>query len=237
MEEWYSDLIARPSDASSCFARDYEPYSFYLSNLRGSILDVGGGVGLVRDYLVGKVQYVVIDPSSTWLDQSWSTIATCFPSIKERGLFVKGIGELLPFASGSFDNVLAFWSLNHSIDPAQCISEIYDVLRPGGRALLVLEDMEPSWPDVLLLCAHKIMKRLGIPLDREFYFNGGPGGAKRTILHKLLGREWPLQVDHKRIEEDLLRQWFEFRFRVINRDWTSGFLTYQLERVAKAGAS
>jgi SAM-dependent methyltransferase len=225
MEEWYRDLIARPSAASSCFAREYEPYSFYLSNLRGSILDVGGGVGLVRDYLIGKVQHVVIDPSLTWLDQSCSSIATRFPSTKERGLFVRGIGALLPFASGSFDNVLALWSLKHSTDPAQCISEIYDVLRPGGRALLVLEDMEPSWPDVLLQCAHKIMKRLGIPLDREVSFHGGPGGAKRTILHKLLGREWPLQVDHKRIEEDLLRQQFEFRVRIIKRDWTSGFLT------------
>ena len=61
-------------------------------------------------------------------------------------MFVKGTGEKLPFASGSFDVVLALWSLNHVIDPEQCIVEVDRVLKTGGRALFVLEDMARVGP-------------------------------------------------------------------------------------------
>ena len=63
MERWYRDLISRPSEASCALSHDYEPYACFFSQLSGSILDLGGGIGLVRDYLVGEVWYVVVDPS------------------------------------------------------------------------------------------------------------------------------------------------------------------------------
>jgi SAM-dependent methyltransferase len=227
MESWYRDLISSPSVASRSLAQDYEPYAHFLSQLSGTILDLGGGLGLVRDYLVGDACYIVVDPSLTWLDKNWARISHRFPSLKERPLFVKGIGEKLPFASGSFDVVLAFWSLNHALDPARCIYEAHRVLRPRGRALLVLEDMEPSWSDIAKLCAQKLGERLGRPTQEPIHWHLG---AKRTVLHKVLGRPWPIQADHLRIREDSFCAQLRGRFTVIKRNWIGGDLSYELER-------
>jgi SAM-dependent methyltransferase len=230
MERWYRDLITRPFEAGPSLAEEYQPYARFLSQLSGAILDLGGGVGLARDYLIGDVWYVIVDPSTIWLDESWTRISDRFPSLKARTRFVRGVGEKLPFASGSFDVVLAFWSLNHALDPAQCIVEAHRVLKPSGRAFLVLEDMEPSWSDISRLCVQKLSERLGRSVRQPMHWHHWHQGAKRAILHKILRRPWPIQRDHLRIREYDLRIQLRDLFRVVTRRWTGGFLSYELKR-------
>jgi len=207
MEEWYKDLIASPAAANNCFARDYAPYAPLLATLSGDVLDIGGGAGIVRDYLPRDTSYTVIDPSLDWLGAEWASLAERFPSLVTKPHFILGIGEHLPFLAQAFDTVLAFWSLNHASDPEQVFSEVYRVLRPGGQFLAVLEDMAPSWGDIA---------------DGTFPASRiAPGGGDPSMENPAPsdGQEWPLQSDHIRIRESDIQKWISRRFEVVRRDF------------------
>jgi SAM-dependent methyltransferase len=52
--------------------------------------------------------------------------------------WVRGDGTALPFAAAVFDRVLAFGSLEHFPDLSRGLAELFRVLRPGGRAVVVV---------------------------------------------------------------------------------------------------
>jgi SAM-dependent methyltransferase len=181
-------------------------------------VDCGRGNGVARHFLPRGTDYTVIDPSLDWLGSEWHAIANTFPCLENRPNFVRGVGEHLPFAAACFDHVLSFWSLNHAREPERVVQEAGRVLRPGGRFLLVLEDMVPRWRD----------------LPRLFRVHRGREARRTLVTAKLsctLGRrDWPLQDDHLRIRERQLRTWISGRFRVARRAWIGQYLTYDLCR-------
>jgi SAM-dependent methyltransferase len=55
-----------------------------------------------------------------------------------NGSFIQGDAESLPFCDRAFDFVYSHGVLHHTPDTAQAIREIYRVLSPGGRAVVML---------------------------------------------------------------------------------------------------
>lgn len=95
----------------------------------GRLLDAGGGTGRVAEHLRPHVdQIVVADVSRGMLAQARvkSLDAACAES------------ERLPFDDDTFERVLMVDALHHVIHQAQTVSELYRVLKPGGR--LVIEE-------------------------------------------------------------------------------------------------
>jgi SAM-dependent methyltransferase len=216
MESWYENLITDVGRAADCFANDYGPYAAVFATLHGTVVDVGGGNGVPRQYLPDDADYLSIDPSLCWLDADWTRLRDRFPRLAEQPPFVRGVGESLPLPDCSCDAVLSMWSLNHAADPARVIAEVHRVLRPGGRFLLVLEDMEPRWRD---FAARGFRRRRWCELR----------AALRRKLACTLGlRSWPLQSDHCLILDSELLFWLRERFAVVRRGWPSPYLTYEL---------
>jgi len=223
MEAWYELLLDDPGQAGRLLAFDYQPHVQALSGMRGSVLDIGGGLGIPRQFLPQDCTYVVVDPSLLWRDERWTGLASHLPCLETPPSFIRGLGECLPFATGSQDVVLAFWALNHAASPERLVSEIGRVLRPGGRALLVLEDMIPSRRDILRRSAELARERKWL--------------AATEYARLLLGygsREWPLQSDHVRVDEPALLQWAAPVLRLVRREWLGGFLTFEFERMVAA---
>ena len=216
MERDYQDFVADPSHVARAYEHDGGAFREWLSACAGEILDVGGGNGLLRHYLPPQASYTVVDPSLMWFGQEWGVLEETFPCLSEPLPFVRGVAEALPFRSGAFDWVLAFWSLNHVDNPAQACAEMGRVLRSGGRALLVLEDMRPEFRAVW----H------GHYRDHRWT---RAGTLWRRALSPLLG--WPLQPDHVRIEEAALRTACASRFRLARREWKGSYLALELESV------
>jgi SAM-dependent methyltransferase len=229
MENWYKKLIVTPSQAGKCLSNDYAPFSSYLAKLPGIVLDIGGGIGIVRNYLPPDTKYIVIDPSLEWLGTEWTTLAEHFPCLETKPCFVHGIGEYLPFLQEVFDSVLAFWSLNHTNDPQLVFREVGRVLKPNGRFLVVLEDMVPSWRDLAdkRFPAREVFDNILDPegiLSEKF-------PRLRLLLRHLSREKWPLQSDHIRIEESDIRNCTSQCFKVIRRVWIKHYLTFEFMKV------
>lgn len=80
---------------------------------------------------------------------------------------VRGNGERLPFAEGSFDAVLFRFVLRHVTAPDRLLAEARRVLRPGGRVVVVdaddasflLDNAPPSWPPLLQALVEAVERR------------------------------------------------------------------------------
>ena len=185
MTRVYDELVVDRDHSILAYHNDYNPLSSVLEPFTGRVVDLGGGNGIARHWLPRVTEYVTLDPSSAWLTQPWHTFADVFPCLSRRPPFVRGVGEHLPFADGTFDGGLSIWSLNHTTEPGSVLREAARVLRPGGQLLLVLDDVPPSWRDVLV---HDTPPRH----RRE---------RLRIALRKLgwMVTASPLQTDHLRI--------------------------------------
>ncbi len=214
MERSYDELAADPEHARLAYRNDLGDYAGRLARCEGRVLDVGGGQGLVRHYLAAATEYVVLEPSLSWLGQPWGAIADAFPCLAEPLPLVRGVAEAMPFPAARFDWALSFWSLNHARDPRAALAGIARVLRPGGRLLLSLDDVEPTWGDVF-----------GGYRDGRFPTPSSLARAKMAALF----RGWPVQPDHVRIRELNLRRWTR-DFVCEERAWVKSYLTLVLLR-------
>jgi SAM-dependent methyltransferase len=213
---YYRDLISDPATARAAFAADFGGFRHQLARCGGNVLDVGGGNGLSRAYLPPSVRYVSLDPDPGWLTPAWLAIASTFPVLSRPLDFVQGVAERLPFHEAVFDAVLTIFSLNHCADPRAAIREIARVLRPGGRWLLVLEDVEPAWSDVL----------------RGGYGDWRGWSAGRVAFEKIRGQflGWPLEPDHVRITEPEVTGWIDGAFQAQSRTWAGSYLVMEIDR-------
>ena len=92
----------------------------------GCILDVGGGTGIMAQFLpdfIDRKNYYNSDVSSEMLKYS-------------RYQNVLAAAETLPFSDSSFDYVISSDVLEHVNDKTRALSECYRVLKPGGLFLL-----------------------------------------------------------------------------------------------------
>ncbi|MGI5818447.1 MAG: methyltransferase domain-containing protein [Armatimonadota bacterium] len=106
------------------------------------LLDVGSGTGHVAELLPDSARYIGIDPLPGGCAPG-GDIPPEMPRPRRPVGLVQGVGELLPFAGGSFDVVLMMGSIDHARSPAEVLSEGARVLRPGGL-LGVLQSISAS---------------------------------------------------------------------------------------------
>ena len=215
MLDAYRELADDPPHTRLAYRNDFGPYETLLADVRGPTLDLGGGHGLIRDFLPSDTEYVSLEPSLDWLDERWLAAADAFPSLAEPPFMVRGVGERIPFRDETFATILSFWSLNHTSNPRLVLSEARRVLRTGGRLFLVLDDIPPRWRDI----------QQGAYRDHRF---PSRGALVRGRLRSLFSG-WPLQTDHLRISERDLARWIRGRFDVGNRLWVGSYFTLDLQ--------
>jgi SAM-dependent methyltransferase len=106
----------------------------------GRVLDVASGFG--QDALalaVRGARVVGAEPSARMT--GWARLQ----SAKVPGnppLWVRGWGDALPFADGSFDAVLCKGAIDHFDRPDLAIAEMARVARPQGRVVLAIANFE-----------------------------------------------------------------------------------------------
>jgi ubiquinone/menaquinone biosynthesis C-methylase UbiE len=102
------------------------------------LLDIGSGTGTWVAMVAGSP---LLSRRIVGVDYSAKMCAVATAKSREIGEgapgFVNSDAEHLPFADRSFDAVTCSHSLHHYPHPAEAIREMYRVLRPDGRLMLI----------------------------------------------------------------------------------------------------
>ncbi len=106
------------------------------------MLDVGGGTGRVALALRSMVKNVfIVDVSNGMLRRA-----------ADKGLAaVHAPAESLPFPAGSVDRIIMMDALHHVKDQRQAAHELWRVLAPGGRILIVEPDIRKAYVKLIAL--------------------------------------------------------------------------------------
>jgi ubiquinone/menaquinone biosynthesis C-methylase UbiE len=108
------------------------------------ILDIGCGTGVFAERLrevFPTIEVCGMDLVSDMLTKG----ADRWRQHASHVVPVQGDSERLPFASGSFDVLTCANSFHHYPDQARAVREMYRVLKPGGRLLLIDGYRDAPW--------------------------------------------------------------------------------------------
>ncbi len=129
---WWREMFTNGADL------EYELQILPLAelHLKGAarVLDLGSGEGHLARRLVGgspeREIVIGLEPSAAQLQSA----------VAQGGgpVYVRGVGERLPFRDGSFDAVVCCLVIEHSSDPDALLAEAVRVLAVGGRFLLLV---------------------------------------------------------------------------------------------------
>lgn len=110
------------------------------------VLEVGCGVGAQTEILLRrfpKIHVTGVDLNEKQLEAA-KTYVGSLPVAKGRYEFHKMSGDNLSFEAQTFDAAYLCWILEHVPNPAQVLSEVRRVLRPGSE-IVVTEVMNSSF--------------------------------------------------------------------------------------------
>jgi SAM-dependent methyltransferase len=141
------------------------------------VLDVCCGPGLISAAASGR------GADAVGLDFSAATVELASARVPQAR-FREGDAEALPFEDDSFDAVACGFGIIHLPNPQRGLSEIYRVLKPGGRAAVsVWEAPGPDNGFGLLYGAIRTHAELDVPLPEgpDFFQFSGPGALEQSL--------------------------------------------------------
>jgi len=135
------------------------------------VLEIGCGCGSEAErFARAGAHYTAVDLTNAAV----SITQRRFDLTGLKGRFVQGDAENLPFNDGSFDLVYSHGVLHHTPDTPRTIREVYRVLSPGGRAMIMLYyrdsfNYEVNLRIVRRLRAHLLKSEAGIRLAKRIW--------------------------------------------------------------------
>lgn len=140
----------------------------------GELLELGGGPG----YLAVEMAARARDLQITAMDLSGDMVLLAESRVHYAGLgkqvkVIHGDAKDIPFEDGSFDFVVSLGGLHHWIAPELVLSEVYRVLKRGGKAWIYdvrRETPEEAWE----------VARQGLPALLRPLFDTGIVGSWRS---------------------------------------------------------
>ncbi len=156
-----------------------------LSHARGDVLEVGVGTGKNLHYYPSELQVTAVDFSSGMLERAHEQKEYLG---LDRVTLMKMDVEDLKFPDASFDTVISTFVFCTVPDPLKGLTEVYRVLRPGGKAVF-LEHMKSRNPLVnLFLGLMNLYSRpaLGTSMLRRTQENITTSGFNIILVNHLL---------------------------------------------------
>lgn len=99
------------------------------------VLEIGSGLGVDASELVKRgCEVVGVDLT----ERAVGLARKNFERLGLKGTFQTGNAEALDFPDASFDRVYSLGVLHHTPDTAKAIEEVRRVLKPGGKAFIML---------------------------------------------------------------------------------------------------
>ena len=182
-------------------------------NLR--VLDVGGGTGHTHASFFqfpDEIEYFLLDPNLRLLHDQFIRI---FPKLTYLKMaHILAYAENIPFQDNSFDLILNISSVDHMNDYKKFISEVYRVLKPGGKFLISSHlDVSCSNNDKVKFKDKMFSYNFFERLSRYLYFKKHHVGSDDHTLH--LEDEKPIEIellknDFKILKQKIFKRYFYF---------------------------
>ena len=156
----------------------------FAATKRLRVLEIGCGLG------TDGVQFARAGADYTGVDLTEAAIDLARKNFEQRGLqgeFKVADAENLDFADSSFDLVYSHGVLHHTPDIARAVSEIHRVLKPEGRAIVMLYHRDSYNYRVGI----RILRRAGSRLLKS------ESGIK--LVHRMTGEPIDSLREHARI--------------------------------------
>jgi ubiquinone/menaquinone biosynthesis C-methylase UbiE len=129
LARWYASLTKKSMDDFKLLAKrvagEISPAS--------SVLEVAPGPGYLRSNWQGSAITTVLDISQTFVEIARANAADA----KVQAQFQRGDASRMPFEGERFDYVVCRAAFKNFSAPEAALQEMYRVLKPGGRALIV----------------------------------------------------------------------------------------------------
>jgi len=158
-------------------ANEGEDFSYslheYNAHAGHRVLDVGCGNGYVLSrYAKEGAEVYGVDLTQVGID----LCRRRFELGGIKGNFTVGSAEDLPYPSDAFDVVCSMGVLHHTPDTEKAVAEIYRVLRPGGRLIVMFYHRNSAKRRVNLVVRRMIQFRSMQQLVNEVDGRGNPKG-------------------------------------------------------------
>lgn len=139
-QDEYESLVSNDRNTLEDYQREisFDRPTYEHFQLRGRVLDCGGGAGTVREFLPLETEFVSIDP---WLYApmaSGPARKEAYTCLRRPLNFIAATAEFIPFVAETFDWVHMRSMLDHVQVADLAIIEAMRVLKPGGYLLVGL---------------------------------------------------------------------------------------------------
>jgi ubiquinone/menaquinone biosynthesis C-methylase UbiE len=112
-----------------------------LATVSGEVLEIGFGTGLNLPHYPAQVRRITtVDPNSGMHRLAQRRVRRSKIEVDQR----VHSGERLPFENDRFDCAVSTFTLCSIEDVGQALSEVYRVLKPGGRFLFLEHGLSPE---------------------------------------------------------------------------------------------
>ena len=177
-----------------------EIYTKEFPQFYGTLLDVGGNRGTLRQFLSSDVKYLVIDPQLNAFDgiESQPGLMQVYQFLSQPCNFIAGFAEHLPLVSRQFDFVHMRSVIDHFFDPQLAIKEAFRVLKDEGKLMIGSSAYLPETKEYSI--GSKLIKKW--KTAKLVYQNEGFNGLMARIKYRMTS-----QPDHhmwKWKKEDLI---------------------------------
>ena len=168
-ECWFDDYLDVGERDPDFYARELENNGplYEALKLSGRVLDVGGGLGHVRQYMDPAQEYCSIDPFTTAAARAAGRerLFESYPLSAPLNL-LGGYAEFLPLADGGFDTVNMRSCIDHFSIPELALLEAFRVLRTSGRLIVGMTVDVPLPPPSLRLRFERARRRIRPAIGR-----------------------------------------------------------------------
>lgn len=167
----------------------------------GRFIDISCGAGEVVELAARAGQIAV------GIDFAEQAARKSKHRVGDRAALTVGLGEALPYADACFDTVSNVGSLEHFLDPAQGVREMSRILKPGGKAYIlvpntysILDNVWYAMRTGMISYDNQPIQRYGARQDWTVLLERNGLRVKRVLKYE---RIWPRS---RRDWQELLRR-------------------------------
>jgi ubiquinone/menaquinone biosynthesis C-methylase UbiE len=117
---------------------EYDRPIYQHFKMNGSILDLGGLTGNIREFLPEDVRFVSLDPFIDGIFQIPSARKEAYNCLSRPLNFISALAEFIPFQEDAFNWVHMRSMLDHVQVPDLALKEVHRVLKLDGKLLIGL---------------------------------------------------------------------------------------------------